>query len=115
VHGRFYSCLNFALFERARVKHTHHRLASPAHGRPGTKAAQVHHDPPLLFDLAADPAEASPLPPAAHQDILQRITALLKDKLANISSWVAPHTSFAHPVHVVRTFLLRACFALCRL
>ncbi|XP_061085559.1 arylsulfatase A-like [Conger conger] len=37
------------------------------------------HDPPLLFDLEADPAENYDLNPARYQDVLQRIQAAKAD------------------------------------
>jgi arylsulfatase A-like enzyme len=37
---------------------------------------EVHHDPPLLFDVITDPAEAFPLDPAQHAEVIAQILVL---------------------------------------
>ena len=39
---------------------------------------EQYHDPPLLFDVLADPAEAFPLNPSDHADLIQRAKVLTK-------------------------------------
>mmetsp|Transcript_27063 Transcript_27063/g.41991 ORF Transcript_27063/g.41991 Transcript_27063/m.41991 type:complete len:588 (+) Transcript_27063:235-1998(+) len=45
---------------------------------------EVHHDPPLLFDVIADPAEAFPLDPNEYEDVIYRMKSLVEDHKAHI-------------------------------
>ena len=44
---------------------------------------EVYHDPPLLFDVIADPAEAFPLDPKKHVDVIAQINMLVSDHKAS--------------------------------
>mmetsp|Transcript_29818 Transcript_29818/g.44994 ORF Transcript_29818/g.44994 Transcript_29818/m.44994 type:complete len:141 (+) Transcript_29818:587-1009(+) len=50
---------------------------------------EVYHDPPLLFDTLADPAEASPLDPSDYQETIVRILDLVKEHKATVD-WSSP-------------------------
>lgn len=45
---------------------------------------EVNHNPPLLFDVIADPAEAFPLDPTKHVDFIAKIMQLVADHKASI-------------------------------
>jgi arylsulfatase A len=44
---------------------------------------EVYHDPPLLFDVLSDPAEAFPLDPSHHEDLIKRIAELVREHKAS--------------------------------
>ncbi|KAI2489311.1 sulfuric ester hydrolase [Fragilaria crotonensis] len=44
----------------------------------------VYHDPPLLFDVIKDPAEAFPLDPNQHTELISQILQLVADHKASI-------------------------------
>lgn len=44
----------------------------------------VPHDPPLLFDWLADPAEAYPLDPDDHADIIEKIKGMVANHIASV-------------------------------
>jgi arylsulfatase A-like enzyme len=50
---------------------------------------EVHHDPPLLFDTQADPAEANPLNPNEYTELIARIEKLVKEHKESID-WTYP-------------------------
>jgi arylsulfatase A-like enzyme len=50
---------------------------------------EVHHDPPLLFDVLADPAEAFQLNTEDHQDIIDQIVMLVAQHKKSID-WTYP-------------------------
>lgn len=50
----------------------------------GNRAAPLRHDPPLLFDLSVDPAEAHPLDRASHGPVLAEIKRIRAAKLKNV-------------------------------
>jgi len=52
---------------------------------------EVYHDPPLLFDVIADPAEAYPLNPDDHSDTIEQILALIDEHKATVT-WGNPLT-----------------------
>jgi arylsulfatase A-like enzyme len=45
---------------------------------------EVYHDPPLLFDVIKDPAEAFPLDPSQHTEVIALILQLVADHKASI-------------------------------
>lgn len=45
---------------------------------------EVYHDPPLLFDVIKDPAEAFPLDPNQHTEIISQILRLVAEHKASI-------------------------------
>ena len=47
---------------------------------------EVHHDPPLLFDVVHDPAEAFPLDVERHQNIVNRMLRQVKEHKSSIGS-----------------------------
>jgi len=53
--------------------------------------AAIYHEPPLLFDVIEDPAEAFPLDPAAHWDLVTRIPKLIEEHKKSIK-WTFPLT-----------------------
>ena len=50
---------------------------------------EVHHDPPLLFDVRSDPAEAFPLDPADHAEIIDRALQAVRDHKKGVD-WAEP-------------------------
>lgn len=50
---------------------------------------EVRHDPPLLFDTVADPAESRPLDPALHEPLIQRIVWAVDDHKRG-ANWTHP-------------------------
>lgn len=52
---------------------------------------EVFHDPPLLFDTVADPAEAFPLNPSNYIELIERVKELVAEHKASISP-TFPHT-----------------------
>ena len=63
-----------------------------SHRWPG-KENVIYHDPPLVFDLDADPGEATPLT-SAPPDVLARAKAARAAKLANISKGLRSNVSY---------------------
>lgn len=51
---------------------------------------EVYHDPPLLFDVLKDPAEAFPLDPSSHQDLINRILVFVEEHKKNVG-WSYPY------------------------
>jgi arylsulfatase A len=45
---------------------------------------EVYHDPPLLFDVITDPAEAFPLDPQNHADLIAQVKQLVAEHKASI-------------------------------
>jgi len=44
----------------------------------------LYHDPPLVYDIATDPSESSPIPSDQFpQDLLSTVTSLLEEHLNN--------------------------------
>jgi len=56
----------------------------------------VFHDPPLLFDVIKDPAEAFPLNVSDHIDLLEDILKLVEDHKESVD-WVTPLTLARDP------------------
>lgn len=52
---------------------------------------EVHHDPPLLFDVMNDPGEALPLDPSEHAELINRAGTLLKEHKDSVD-WTSPLT-----------------------
>ena len=52
---------------------------------------EVHHDPPLIFDIFNDPGEALPLDPSEHVELINRARTLLKDHKDSVD-WTSPLT-----------------------
>lgn len=57
---------------------------------------QVFHDPPLLFNVIEDPAEAFPLDVDGHIDIVQRIIKAVDEHVKTVD-WVTPLTLARDP------------------
>ena len=53
------------------------------------KDVEKYHDPPLLFDVIADPAESSPLDPVEYQHAIHTILELTEKHKASID-WTMP-------------------------
>jgi arylsulfatase A-like enzyme len=47
-------------------------------GMSSNSDVEVYHDPPLLFDVVADPAESTPLDPALYKDVSEKIMNAVK-------------------------------------
>lgn len=54
---------------------------------------EVFHDPPLLFDVLKDPAEAFPLNPSRYMDLIDRIKRMVKNHKEGVN-WTYPLTLF---------------------
>lgn len=54
---------------------------------------EMFHDPPLLFDVLTDPAEAFPLDPSQHVALVDRIKELVLEHKTSID-WTVPLTLF---------------------
>ena len=52
---------------------------------------EVYHDPPLIFDVLNDPAEASPLDSDKHADLISRAMHLVSEHKASVE-WTTPLT-----------------------
>ena len=59
---------------------------------------EVFHDPPLLFDVLKDPAEAFPLDPHKHTDFIDRIKRLVEEHKESVD-WTYPLTLFRDPMY----------------
>ena len=57
---------------------------------------EVYHDPPLLFDVEHDPAEAFPLNPDQHASLLRSIPMLIEQHKASVD-WTYPLTLARDP------------------
>lgn len=57
---------------------------------------EVFHDPPLLFDVLNDPAEAHPLDPSKFSDIINRAQSLVSEHKESVD-WVRPLTLSRNP------------------
>lgn len=57
---------------------------------------EVYHDPPLLFNVMDDPAEAYPLNVTKYDDVIKKINALVNDHKSSID-WVDPLTLARDP------------------
>lgn len=64
-------------------------------GRTSDPAPSLRHEPPLLFDLDADPAEASPLNTTAFAEVLETIRALRHAKEESINTTFRSVTDYA--------------------
>jgi arylsulfatase len=60
---------------------------------------EVYHNPPLLFDVLNDPAEAFPLNPDDHQDTIEQISYLIH-KHKNMIDWAKPLTTLHDPKYI---------------
>ena len=60
---------------------------------------EVHHDPPLLFNVLADPAEAFPLNTEDHQDIIDQILMLVAEHKKSID-WTYPWALPTDPKYI---------------
>lgn len=59
--------------------------------RPGKR---IDHDPPLVFDLEADPGESTPLDAASIPDVLDRVRAAFDAFWADVNSTMRSKTNF---------------------
>ena len=57
---------------------------------------EVFHDPPLIFDVLNDPAEAYPLDPSEFSDLIERAQSLLLDHKESVN-WIGPLTLSRDP------------------
>ncbi|XP_072025242.1 arylsulfatase-like [Amphiura filiformis] len=55
----------------------------------------LKHDPPLIYNLAADPSEAYSLDPQLHQGLLQELKRVVEDHESNLVKGPALFTSLA--------------------
>jgi len=60
---------------------------------------EVFHDPPLLFDILEDPAEAFPLRPEDHIDTIENILDFVKEHKGTID-WTVPLTIAQDPRYI---------------
>ncbi|KAL7528107.1 hypothetical protein ACHAXR_002271, partial [Thalassiosira sp. AJA248-18] len=60
---------------------------------------EVYHDPPLLFDVMADPAEAYPLDPNEHTGLIDRALRLVSDHKGSVN-WTDPLTLSRDPKYM---------------
>ena len=50
---------------------------------------EAYHDPPLIFDVIDDPAEASPLGPSKYQEMIKSAKAQVEEHKASVD-WTYP-------------------------
>jgi arylsulfatase G len=60
---------------------------------------EVFHDPPLLFDTLADPAEAHPLDPNDHVDFIAKVKAKVQKHKDSVD-WTYPLTLKRDPQYI---------------
>jgi arylsulfatase A-like enzyme len=60
---------------------------------------EVHHDPPLLFDVISDPAEANPLNPDDYSHVIEEILLRIKEHKETIT-WGNPLTVSRNPKYL---------------
>jgi arylsulfatase A-like enzyme len=60
---------------------------------------EVYHDPPLILDVLNDPAEAYPLDPDEHVDMISRALHLMSEHKASIE-WTTPLTLTRDPKYL---------------
>jgi len=60
---------------------------------------EVYHDPPLLFDVLADPAEAFPLDVANQQDLVDRILVFVEEHKKEVG-WSYPYALETDPKYI---------------
>jgi len=63
------------------------------------KDPDVTHDPPLLFDILSDPAEAYPLDPRDHKEFIERVKYLVQRHKESID-WMAPLALARDPQYI---------------
>jgi arylsulfatase A-like enzyme len=61
--------------------------------------AEVYHNPPLIFDVLNDPAEAYPLDPSKHSDMISRALNLVSEHKASVH-WTRPLTLARDPKYL---------------
>jgi arylsulfatase A-like enzyme len=66
------------------------------------------HDPPLLFDVMADPAESKPLDPIQHQHTIQLIKDLTKHHKETLD-WTTPLALATDPKYIPCVDRLTGC------
>ena len=79
----------FGKFDVVAVKIMPYKLwfsTKSAHYNPDT---EVYHDPPLIFDVIVDPAEAHPLDPAKYTDLIQQAKFAVQQHKASVD-WTYP-------------------------
>jgi arylsulfatase A-like enzyme len=59
----------------------------------------VFHDPPLLFDVIDDPAEAFPLDPTDHAELVARIPEWIREHKESVD-WTFPLALFRDPKYI---------------
>mmetsp|Transcript_54156 Transcript_54156/g.115070 ORF Transcript_54156/g.115070 Transcript_54156/m.115070 type:complete len:590 (-) Transcript_54156:261-2030(-) len=69
---------------------------------------EVHHDPPLLFDVLNDPAESNPLDPNEHTRTIQNALSLLSAHKASVE-WTRPLTLSRDPKYLPCSNLETGC------
>ena len=60
---------------------------------------EVFHDPPLIFDVLNDPAEAYPLDPSIFSDLVKRAQSLVLDHKESVD-WMGPLTISRDPKYL---------------
>ena len=60
---------------------------------------EIFHDPPLLFDVLIDPAEAYPLDPNDHTELIARIPLLIAKHKESVN-WTFPLTLLRGPKYI---------------
>ncbi|KAL7553306.1 hypothetical protein ACHAWF_016574, partial [Thalassiosira exigua] len=60
---------------------------------------EVYHHPPLLFDVLNDPAEAFPLDPTEHAELIEEAVSLLSEHKSSVN-WSRPLTLARDPKYL---------------
>jgi hypothetical protein len=67
------------------------------HKKKRVQGNSVRHDPPLVFDLAADPAESSPLDPKlpSTQAIVTQLETLLHAQMVSVNTTMRSEADYS--------------------
>lgn len=79
----------FGRFDVVAVKMGRHKLWFSTKSSHYNPDPEVYHDPPLIFDIEADPAEAQPLDPEQYKQLIEKAYSQVAEHKASID-WTYP-------------------------